>query len=448
MSSSPMSGTGLATATGEVWRGHRNQHMLATARAHYWRVVISALLFLAAIALVLIAGDFPVWRAVLLFVNFGLLLLGQGLFIRRTHTPADVDRSIVLINVGAQIHIVVGVVLTGGVHSPFFVSLPASAFLPLLFFGPHYISRALICLLILLVVGVAAMPVEWTGSGLPHPYHAVISVLSLTWTVSVAQAMTRRVYDASRAGLGAIDQMREERIADAATQLRRLQSVGAKVAHELKNPLAAIKGLVQLVTRSVEGDRAKERLEVVQSEIARMETILHEYLSFSRPLEDLKPQPIDVADVAVDVLAVLAGRAEHGRVEIVEKTAATPIQADPRRLKEALINIVANAIEATPPGGQIELVTRPGDSGTGAIIQVRDTGRGIKTEDMQRVGTSFFTTRAGGTGLGVVLAKNVVCQHGGTMRFASEVGVGTTVTVELPARASARGTRGQDTAGG
>jgi signal transduction histidine kinase len=179
-----------------------------------------------------------------------------------------------------------------------------------------------------------------------------------------------------------------------------------------------------------------------------METILHEYLSFSRPLEDLKPQPIDVADVAIDVLAVLAGRAEHGRVEIVEKTAATPIQADPRRLKEALINIVANAIEATPPGGQIELVTRPGDSGNGAIIQVRDTGRGIKTEDMQRVGTSFFTTRAGGTGLGVVLAKNVVCQHGGTIRFASEVGVGTTVTVELPARASVRGTRGQDSAGG
>ena len=99
-----------------------------------------------------------------------------------------------------------------------------------------------------------------------------------------AQRSSRRATGESYACL------REERLAEAEAQLRRLQSVGAKVAHELKNPLASIKGLCQLVARTPESERTQERLAVVASEIARMETILDEYLSFSRPLEDLKPR--------------------------------------------------------------------------------------------------------------------------------------------------------------
>src|SRR6185436_5227479 len=89
--------------------------------------------------------------------------------------------------------------------------------------------------------------------------------------------------------------LREERLSDAEVQLRRLQSVGSKVAHELKNPLASIKGLCQLVARSTDSAKNQERLDVVRSEIARMETILADYLSFSRPLEELRPQAVDVA---------------------------------------------------------------------------------------------------------------------------------------------------------
>ncbi len=106
--------------------------------------------------------------------------------------------------------------------------------------------------------------------------------------------------------------LREERLTEAEAKLQRLQSVGAKVAHELKNPLASIKGLCQLVARTPESERTQERLAVVASEISRMETILSEYLSFSRPLEDLEPEAARPRRRSRrDVIDVLAGRAEQ-----------------------------------------------------------------------------------------------------------------------------------------
>src|SRR5262249_38315714 len=141
--------------------------------------------------------------------------------------------------------------------------------------------------------------------------------------------------------------LREERVSEAIAQLRRLQSVGAKVAHELKNPLASIKGLCQLVARTPESERTQERLAVLGSEISRMEAILAEYLSFSRPLEDLKPEQLDMTVLARDVIDVLAGRADQAGVTLELEGAAANVQGDPRRLKEAFINLVSNAIEAT-----------------------------------------------------------------------------------------------------
>ncbi|MBA3460229.1 MAG: sensor histidine kinase [Deltaproteobacteria bacterium] len=229
--------------------------------------------------------------------------------------------------------------------------------------------------------------------------------------------------------------LREERVSEAIAQLRRLQSVGAKVAHELKNPLASIKGLCQLVARTPESERTQERLAVVASEISRMETILGEYLSFSRPLEDLKPVTLDLNALARDVLDVLAGRADQAGVTLDLDGSAAPVQGDPRRLKEALINLVSNAIEATPTGGRVVLRVRV--ASTGITLEVRDTGRGISAEDLERLGTSFFTTRPNGTGLGVVLAQGVINQHGGTLKYDSTVGHGTTATIHFPVQPSA-----------
>jgi signal transduction histidine kinase len=113
----------------------------------------------------------------------------------------------------------------------------------------------------------------------------------------------------------------------------------------------------------------------------------------------------------------------------------TPVQGDPRRLKEALINLVANAIEATPNGGSVRVRVR--GVGGDVALEVKDSGRGIAPEDLERLGTSFFTTRPNGTGLGVVLAQGVITQHGGSLAYASTVGHGTTATIMLPGKTTA-----------
>jgi signal transduction histidine kinase len=167
-----------------------------------------------------------------------------------------------------------------------------------------------------------------------------------------------------------------------------------------------------------------------------METILNEYLSFSRPLEDIKPEAIDLNALARDVLDVLDGRAVGAGVSLALDGSAPTVQGDPRRLKEALINIVANALEATPPGGTVALRLR--GTAAGVQLDVHDSGRGISPDDLERLGTSFFTTRANGTGLGVVLAQGVITQHGGSLAYTSAVGKGTTATIRLPLQAAAR----------
>ncbi|MBA3499071.1 MAG: HAMP domain-containing histidine kinase [Deltaproteobacteria bacterium] len=228
--------------------------------------------------------------------------------------------------------------------------------------------------------------------------------------------------------------LREEQFDTACTQMRRLQGVGAKVAHELKNPLASIKGLCQLVARTPESERTQERLAVVSSEISRMETILNEYLSFSRPLEDIKPETINLAVLAQDVLDILDGRAVQAGITLSLEGSAQPVQGDPRRLKEALLNLASNALEATPNGGSVKLRVR--STAQSVMLDVVDSGRGIPPEDLERLGAPFFTTRPNGTGLGVVLAQGVITQHGGSLAYVSTPGKGTTATISLPAKSA------------
>jgi signal transduction histidine kinase len=271
----------------------------------------------------------------------------------------------------------------------------------------------------LLVIAMVALPTDVVGPALPTAHYTTTIVVALAWNLYMLHLLVGKLsVVANRAG-ESISCLREERLEDAEARLHRLQSVGAKVAHELKNPLASIKGLCQLVARTPEGERTQERLAVVASEISRMETILAEYLSFSRPLEDIVPEPIDLATLSRDVLDVLDGRAQQAGVALSMEGKAAPVHGDPRRLKEALINLVANAIEATPSGGTVAL-------------KIRDSGRGIKPEELERLGTSFYTTRPDGTGLGVVLAQGVITQHGGSLAYVSTVGKGTTATITLP----------------
>jgi len=424
-------GPRFASAT-SVHRGARDELFIASGRAN---LAISATYGVVASAMstaVYADAGYPTWRIVTPLVMFLALLAAQLFTLRRlAHNPACTGQAVASLHATAQLYLIGVVTITGGIHSPALPAVGASVALPVVFFGRHEVSRRLMVSQIILFLAMALLPARLLGPALPHGHHAAIAVIVFAWTVTLIYNLIGRLQDATESAASAVDQLRDEQIAASAEQLYRLQSVGAKVAHELKNPLASIKGLVQLVSRSSDG-RTRERLDVVSAEVTRMEAILAEYLSFSRPLEDLRPQPIDLVAVAREAAAVVAGRVEHGGLSLEVDGKRAPLVADPRRLKEALLNLLANAIEATPSGGSIIVAVEALDRG-GARLVLRDSGRGISKADLDRLGTSFFTTRDGGTGLGVVLAQTAIAQHGGSVRYASELGRGTTVTIELPA---------------
>jgi signal transduction histidine kinase len=200
------------------------------------------------------------------------------------------------------------------------------------------------------------------------------------------------------------------------------------VAHELKNPLAAIQGLVQLLEKSAPDEKTRERLAVIASESSRMGVLVRDYLSLNRPLEDLRPQPVDLGAMVREVQAVLAAEAEQAGVKLSASGGAL-LSADPRRLKEALLNLVANAVQATPVGG--EVLVEVAETPEHTHVHVSDSGRGMTAEQIARVGTPFFTTRSQGTGLGVLLARAVAEQHGGGLKYESEPGRGTKAIFSL-----------------
>jgi len=384
----------------------------------------------------LLHAEYPMWRIAALAGLYAAFVLAQRFLTSYTLEPQRVSSSFIMMNVVAQVFVVGSAALTGGVHSIFIPGTVLPAIVSLLFFGPQAVSRWVALGNALLLIAMVSLPADVVGPQLPTAHYTIGILISLTWFLSMLHLLVGKLSVVAARASESMACLREERLSDAEAQLRRLQGVGAKVAHELKNPLASIKGLCQLVARTPESERTQERLTVVASEISRMETILNEYLSFSRPLEDIKPEAIDLNALARDVLDVLDGRAVNAGVSLALEGSAPTVQGDPRRLKEALINLVSNAIEATPSGGRVVLRVR--ETGGGVQLDVQDSGRGISPEDLERLGTSFFTTRPNGTGLGVVLAQGVIAQHGGSLAYVSSVGKGTTATIRLPRQAAAR----------
>jgi signal transduction histidine kinase len=317
------------------------------------------------------------------------------------------------------------VAATGGVRSPLLVTMIAPYVAAVAVAGDKIQTRLLLVATGLVVGAVAALPPAWTGPELTGPWYPILlvaSVVGLAALLAPVHAWTRQRHaDFTRA--------REEAASEALARAQSLEQIGSKLAHELKNPLTGIKALVQLGLRSPAEAASHQRLEVVEREVARMQEILQNHLSFTRPLQAVTPRRVELGPLVSDALGALAARADAAGVRLYAQ-GDDSIEADPRRLREALLNLVANAIEATPSGGFVDVEVRRA-AGEAEIV-IRDTGRGMPAETLRRIGTPFFTTRDDGTGLGIVLARSVIAQHGGSLTYESEPGKGTRVLVAIP----------------
>jgi two-component system sensor histidine kinase HydH len=396
------------------------------------------LAYYAGVAAVLAAAGYPGARvaAVLGIAALGLAAQEVNFYFHscrrspRQCVNADADRIawwVVCSRCPLTLAVAITVALTGGVHSPLLVTLLGGYLAAVAIVGERRQTRLLLAWTAATVGVLALLPAAWTGPAITGPVHAVLtaaSVLGLGALLSPVYAIVQHKREEAA-------RTRDELAQDALARARTLEQIGSKVAHELKNPLTGVKALVQLGLRSPAEAASHERLEVVEREVTRMQEILQNYLSFTRPLQAMRPARIALGAVVSDALLVLSARADDARVRLYTEGDAT-VEVDPRRLKEALLNLVANAIEATPPGGEVAVEVRP--AGDAAEITVRDTGRGMPAETLRRIGTPFFTTRDDGTGLGVVLARSVILQHGGSLHYDSAPGQGTRVKVTLPRR--------------
>ena len=322
----------------------------------------------------------------------------------------------------------IGCGLSGGLASPFAPMLFAPSVTAFAAFGRDRRSLGMLAFLALVLGALALLPLPFPA--LPGDLQAPLAGVATILAAALLLFSVAGLSDAHVRAADALDRLRQDVLADAGARGARLESIGARVAHEIKNPLTAVKGLVQILAGGAPDDKSRERFAVVSGEIARMETILRDYLSFSRPLSDLRREPVHLLRLLGDVAGILEARAASAGVTVTCAGTGATVSADPRRLTEALLNLAGNALEASPRGARVELVAAEAEDG--ARLQVIDQGRGMSPEQLARLGTPFASDRVEGTGLGVVLARAVVEQHGGRLTFDSAPGRGTSVTVELP----------------
>lgn len=257
-----------------------------------------------------------------------------------------------------------------------------------------------------------------------------MTLVSAAASVALVTLGVSGLAEAHRRAGTALDRAREQLIDDALAHAELVESTGLRIAHEIRTPLTSIKALVTLVSESPEGARTEKRLEVVRSEIDRMEALVSDYLALGRPLEALVPVPTAIDTLLSELGEILEGRARARGVVIALDALPITIDCDPRRVREAVLNLGANAIDAMEAGGTLTLSARA--EGSSALIEVRDTGVGLDDQETASLGAPFASGKASGTGLGIVLARSVASQHGGSLRFESERGKGTRAILVLP----------------
>lgn len=261
---------------------------------------------------------------------------------------------------------------------------------------------------------------------IPDPFSRAMTLTSLLGLLALSYAGVAGLVGAYVSTGQLLDRMRITTIEETASRMRATEQVGAKVAHELKNPLAAIKALLQL-SRSAD-DKVGRRITVALAEVERMEVIVRDYIAFTRPLGELRLGEVDLLELIADVAAVLEARAEGRGVQLERLGVPVLVRADHRRLREALYNLVDNAIAASPAGSAV--VVQLESSEAFAWIKVRDRGPGIPAALVDA--PPFTTTKPEGTGLGLTIARAAVLQHGGDLRFSPNPKGGTVAIIELP----------------
>lgn len=401
-----------------------------------WRVAMVAPFHGLVIALLAMHG-FPFQRLLIQIAASATMLIG---FVAVDKGSPRRNR-VILFLCGTAILVAIG--NTGGLCSPLLLSL--TPFIVGVAMNPelenrrrHFVGKFLVVFAVM----------AWFARSytLPHPLWGETPFATREYTTIVfasAVMSLLAVYTIGKSITGAYERLtlelaerREELCDENEGRTRALEGIAARLAHEVKNPLAAIKGLSTHMARSAEDAKMKERLAIVASEAERLQEIVDGFLSFSRGLDELNIAATKPYDIARELSTLLEVRANDLGVPIeVRGSRELVLDADSKKLRQALLNLVLNAMQASEKGSAVTVEVAKSCADGAAIVRVIDRGAGMTPDVLERIRKPYFTTKDGGSGLGIAIARGIIEQHGGTLDFESTRGRGTSAIVRLPAHA-------------
>lgn len=227
----------------------------------------------------------------------------------------------------------------------------------------------------------------------------------------------------------------QQELEQAVLKAERLAIMGQLAAialHEVRNPLSAIRGFLQLLKRELTEDRQLEYVEVMLETLDRVNNLITNYLRLAKPGIP-KRQPCDLVELITELTAFYRAEFQSKGIRLVSSYLSDlpAVSLDPAQFYQVLVNILKNAVEATPPGKEIYIGIDYLKEKNVAIISVRDTGPGIPEEVMERIFDPFFTTKENGTGLGLYVCRKIINNHGGEIRVNNNPDEGCTVSITV-----------------
>ena len=219
-----------------------------------------------------------------------------------------------------------------------------------------------------------------------------------------------------------------------AERLSALGELSAMLAHEIRNPLASIRGTAEILMEEGTPESRGEFLQILVKESDRLNHVVEDFLRMARP-EPAQKRECDINEELGNMVTLLSAQARSSSVGLEMTSGDLPrVVADPEKLHQAFMNLLLNAIQASPQGGRVQVATTFLPERGAVRIRFSDQGVGIPKEALARIFEPFFTTKGSGTGLGLPITRKIVEGHGGTLEVESEPGGGTTFTVLLPAQ--------------